>query len=107
MIDRLWGKVVTQRQGSACPRHISRSATTWGLHVVRAVVGGGRGQLPAHSPKGRCTRLLHCLHLLSSSGPGMYTGSRVLDNLSGWEIRNRADIRNLFPCVLQHPLSNP
>lgn len=43
-IDRRWGKVVTQRQGSACPRHISRSATTWGLHVVRAVVGGGRGQ---------------------------------------------------------------
>lgn len=50
MIDRRWGKVVTQRQGSACCRHISQSATTWGLHVVRAVVGGDRGQRPARSP---------------------------------------------------------
>ena len=84
MIDRRWGKVVTQRQGSACPRHIPQLATTWGLHVVRAVVGGGCGQHPARSLKGRCTRLLHCLHLLSSSGPGNIVG-QTLTQLPGRE----------------------
>lgn len=51
MIDRRWGKVVTHRDREVPVLDtFPRSATTWGLHVVRAVVGGGRGRHLAHSP---------------------------------------------------------
>lgn len=102
--DRSWGKVITQRA----------KRLSWARFPVCCrprPLGGWRGRVqhPARSALDACTRLLRCLHLLSSSGSGMYRGLRVIDNLQGAGQETEQTEEMCFPAVpppALHPLKS-